>query len=213
MGHGLRSVDKVVEVADGHTIPATLCDTVLIYTMTDLGQKNNLHIEDVLFVKHLERRLLSLMPLIEQIHDVRLSRQNMVQIYFDGEQSPVTIPMPNYHLFASSASANPNKSTPPQKSNKKKISLDLLYQRMGCRSIKTLLPANQEQIWDDVEVILKNDIISTSDHNIATIRKRRRNMFSEPNSSLQPGQKLCLDKIKSPHKLGLGLLPPSCGCI
>ena len=91
---------------------------------------------------------------------------------------------------------------------------------MGCRSKKTLLSANQAQIWDDVEVILKNDIISTSNHNINTIRKRRRNMFSEPNSNLQPGQKLCLDIIKSPHKLSViqntsysYYLPTCCGCI
>ena len=110
-----RSIDKVVEVADGHTVPATLCGTVLIYTMTDLGQKNNLCIEDVLFVRHLERRLFSLMSLIEENHDIHLSQQKGVKIYLDGEQSLVTIPMPNYHLFASSAPANPNKSTPPQK--------------------------------------------------------------------------------------------------
>ena len=91
---------------------------------------------------------------------------------------------------------------------------------MGCRSIKILLSTNQAQIWDDVEVILKNDIISTSNHNINTIRKRRRNMFSEPNSNLQPGQKLCLDIIKSPHKLSViqntsysYYLPTCCGCI
>ena len=199
----IRSVNKVVEVADGHTVPATLCGKVLVITSTDLGQKINLRIEDVLLVPNLERRLFSLMSLIEQDHDVRLSRNKGVQIYFSGERSPVTIPMPNYHLFASSASANENQLIKREKKNKKKISLDLIYQRMGCRSIKTLLSANQAEIWNDVEIIMKNDIISTSDHDIATIRKRKRNMHTEPDPNLQPGQKLCLDIIKSPHKISV----------
>ena len=57
----VRSANKVVEVADGHTVPATLCGTVLVITSTDLGQKINLRIEDVLLVPNLERRLFSLM--------------------------------------------------------------------------------------------------------------------------------------------------------
>ena len=69
----IYSVNKLVEVFDGHTVTATLFGTVLIYTTTDVGHKINLHIEDVLFVEHLERRLFSLMSLIEQNHDIRLT--------------------------------------------------------------------------------------------------------------------------------------------
>ena len=48
---------------------------------------------------------------------------------------------------------------------------------MDFRSIKTLLSANQAQVWDDVEVILNNDIISTSNHNKATIKKKAKYVF------------------------------------
>jgi len=64
-----------------------------------------------------------------------------------------------------------NKLIKKEKTDKKKICLDLIYQRMGCRSIKTLLSSYQAEVWNDVEIIMKNDIISTSDHDIATIRK------------------------------------------
>ena len=93
--------------------------------------------------------------------------------------------MPNYHVFASSASDTNNKLIKKEKTDKKKICLDLIYQRMGCRSIKTLLSSNQAEVWNDVEIIMKNDIISTSDHDIATIRKRKRNMFTEPDPNKQ----------------------------
>ena len=83
------------------------------------------------------------MSLIEQDHDVLLSKKYGVQILFSGESSKVTLPMPNYHLFASAGIDKTQDIKPNTSANKKKVDLDLLYRRMGNRSIKTLLSANQ----------------------------------------------------------------------
>ena len=83
--------------------------------------------------------------------------------------------MPNYHLFASCGIDKANDVMASPKSinpKKKKIDLDLLYRRTGCRSIKTLLSANQADVWNDTTVNVTTDLISTSDHHIATIKKR-----------------------------------------
>ena len=78
-----------------------------------------------------------------------------------------------------------------------------MYKRLGHRSIKTLLSSNKDEIWDDTEIKLQNDLVSTSDHYIATIQKRARNTETTPDTTLQPGRLLCLDLIKSPTKVGL----------
>jgi len=112
--------------------------------------------------------------------------------------------MPNYHLFASQVKDGDNtlhkKKSP---NNKHSIHLDLLYRRLECISVKTLLSANKADVWDDSYITVQNDIISTSDHHIATIHKQRRNLQSEPDKALKPGQMLCLDLIYSPPKKGL----------
>ena len=100
--------------------------------------------------------------------------------------------MPNYHLFASSASVrskhNTNNGNKKSHKNKKSnVPLELLCMRMGCRNVKTLLSANKENLWHDVNIIVNNDIISDVNHHIATIRKKNRNTSAVQNSKLQPG--------------------------
>ena len=106
-------------------------------------------------------------------------KKNGVQIYLQGEQFPISINMPNYHLFASSAytkqTMKQNKKQQIMSTKKINVPLELLYMRTGCRNIKTLLSANQENLWEDINVILNNDIISNTNHHIATIRKTNRN--------------------------------------
>ena len=155
---------------------------------------------NVLFVPQLSTRLFLLMSLIEQGHDVHLSKSQGVQIYFSTITSPVTLPMPNYHLFASSALSTRNNPIKLTTIKKQETDLDLLYWCLGCRSIKTLLSANRENLWEDSNIIVRNDLISTSDHHIATICKKNRIKHSTPDSSIKPGQILCLDIVKNPAK-------------
>ena len=110
------------------------------------------------------------MSLIDQNHDLKLSKRNGPQIYLNGERFPITINMPNYHLFASTASIKLQKTTNMEK-NKSNIPLELLYMRIGCGSIKTLISANTENLWNDINVTLTHDIISETNHHNATIRK------------------------------------------
>ena len=115
---------KTVEVADGTSVPANLSGTIKLTVFTEIHDTVYLTLTDVLYVPQLSRRLFSLMSLIEQGHDFSLSRTKGIQIYFCDIASPVSMPMPNYHLFASYAAADMN-SKPH--GNKQKIDLDLLY--------------------------------------------------------------------------------------
>ena len=140
------------------------------------------------------------MPLIEQGHDIRLSRKHGVQIYFTATNSLVTLKLPNYHLFASGATSSPSYMNTFSRKNKQKIELDLLYRRLGCRSIKTLLSANHADLWDDSTIVVHAHLLSSSDHDIATIRKRNWCTHTEPDPSLKPGQILCFDIVQNPEK-------------
>ena len=68
---------------------------------------------------------------------------------------------------------------------------------MGCRNIKTLLSANQAELWKDTTAIISNDIVSENDHHIATIRKHNRNTTRELNPNIKRGDVLCLDIIRN----------------
>ena len=187
----------MVEVADGHNVPAEFSGTAIISTKNDAGENITLCLIDVLHVPNLERKLYSFMSLIDQNHDVKLSKRNGAQIYLQGECFPISINMPNYHLFASSARTKQNTQTILASTMKINFPLELFYMRTGCRSIKTLLSANQENLWQDVNIIIKNDIISDTDHHIETIRKKKRNTSRINNPNLKAGQIICLDMIKN----------------
>ena len=78
--------------------------------------------------------------------------------------------------------------------------MDLLYQCLGCRSIKTLLLANQANLWANASIIVRNDLILTSDHDIVTIHKQNHIKSATSNPLLKPGQILCLDIVKNTAK-------------
>ena len=75
--------------------------------------------------------------------------------------------------------------------------------QMGCSNIKTLLSANQAELWEDTTVVISNDIISENDHHIATIKKANRNMTHKPNPKLKPGDVICLDIIQNISRTSL----------
>ena len=74
-----------------------------------------------------------------------------------------------------------------------------MYNRMGCRSIQTLLSANEDSVWDDTTIHVNNDLISMSDHDIARIRKWKRNKVAEVDPHLKPGQILCMVSYTAVH--------------
>ena len=116
---------------------------------------------------------------MNQGHLVLLSKKYGVQILFEGELAYVTFPMPNYHLFTSNTvELNTDIDKLEQDLNTKEknqlqsIDLDLAYRIFWCESAKTLLSASQFNIWKDATMNVNADLISTSDHHIATIRKK-----------------------------------------
>ena len=194
---------KSVEVADGFAVSAPSSGTVIIDVVTDQNDDIKIRIHNVLYVPGLAQRLFSLMSLIEEGHNLTLSNKKGIMFNF-GKHVTVTMKLPNNHLFASQAVAE-RKVIKLRKTerNNKEIGLDLFYKRLGHRSIKTFLSANKDDIWDNTEIKLQNDLVSTSDHYIATIQKRARNTDVEPDTKLKPGKLLCLYLIKSLTKVGL----------
>ena len=54
------------------------------------------------------------------------------------------------------------KSKPQKKIPKKKVSLELLHQRLGHISKKSLLAGDTENIWQDIEIRVDPDPLCTS---------------------------------------------------
>ena len=138
---------KSVEVADGFTVSAPSSGTVIIDVLTDQNDDIKIRIHNVLYVPGLAQRLFSLMSLIKEGHDVTLSNKKGIMFNF-GKLVTVTTKLLNYHLFASQA-VTQRQVIKQRKTEryKKEIGLDLLYKRLGHRSIKTLLSANKD---DDI---------------------------------------------------------------
>ena len=139
------------------------------------------------------------MALIQDEPDVTLSKTHGIEFNI-GKHITVTTSLPNYHVFPSQAIINEKTNRKP---NKKNIVIDIIYKRLGYRSIKTLLLANMDKICDDFGLQLQSDIILTSAHHITTFRKKARNKYSEPDEKILPRQKLCMDLISSPSKIGI----------
>ena len=74
---------------------------------------------------------------------------------------------------------------------------------MGCRNIKTLLSANQDDIWKDTSIVISHDLILENDHHIATIQKTNRNKKRQSNPNMKPGDIICLDIIKNTSTLSV----------
>ena len=191
---------KMIEVADGSSTLVEFSGTVHLHIFTETHEKLILTLQNVLYVPTLSRCLFYLTSLIEQGYDVKLSRKKGVQIFFDQTQSPVTLKMTNYHPFASAAMPKPSSTSAISAKNKQKIDLDILYRRLGFRSIKSLLSANQADLWHDSMIVVRTYFISSSNHDIATIRNRNQHKHTESDTSLKPGQILCLDIVQNPTK-------------
>ena len=191
--------DRIIEVADGSTVTCTQSGTICIKTFTENLENITIYMEGVLHAPQLIRRLFSLMSLIEQNHMVQLSNSG-IKLFFKGQNTPVHMNLPNYHLFASNTLAF-DKSEPS--STKQKIDLKLLYHRMGCRGLDTLLSASKSGVWADVEARFGKETVADCDHHIATIRKANRKRTANVDPNLKPGQVLSFDITYNPSKTGL----------
>ena len=110
-----------VEVADGSTMPAELSGTIILMFVIESYKWVSITLRNVLFVPQLSRCLFFPMFLIEQGNYVQLSKSCGVQIYFETINSPVTLPMSNYHLFALCAFSAKTKYYPISTEKNKKL--------------------------------------------------------------------------------------------
>ena len=94
----LREDHRLVEVANGYEVQATLSGTIVMPIFNDYGEKIHLRLEKVLYVPELTRRLFSLISLVDQQHKVLMSDSRGVQIWFKGERFPITLPSLNSML-------------------------------------------------------------------------------------------------------------------
>jgi transposase InsO family protein len=84
---------------------------------------------------------------------------------------------------------------------KKKILLELLHRRLGHAAVKTLLAADQSNLYDDVKIEFE-PTGPCLDCQIATIRSANRGKKSVGESTI-PGQVNFLDIIQNPSRTGL----------
>ena len=64
---------KLIENVDGSSIPVEFSGTIQLHVFTESHEKLILNLPNVLYIPTLSRCLFSLMSLIEQVHDVKLS--------------------------------------------------------------------------------------------------------------------------------------------
>ena len=63
---------------------------------------------------------------------------------------------------------------------RKKIDLELLHQRLGHRSTRSLLAGDTANVWEDVELIIDPDPFCTSCHISSLNKKARSNIPLKP---------------------------------
>jgi hypothetical protein len=153
-----------VEAADGHVIRCSVTGRIWISMLDDNGQKLSAFLTDVMYVPGLSRRLFSVTQFAQHGHHAMIQQHGTV-LLFGSCQSPVTIP---HHKHRGCMASNllvihPGDTLGPttyhnvpayrnKDNNKKCLPLELLHQRLGHRKCRTLLAANEHQLWEDVTI-------------------------------------------------------------
>jgi len=210
----LRTVDKIIEVADGNTIPCTQMGEVVIKIMDDHGKR----LLNVLHVPELTQRLLSTSSVTTAGHSIEFNG-NFVTIHLGGKcgNTPVTIPINDANDFQAfpvhdidkqeimvSNTNHTEQNTPAENSDehrKNKMDFDILRTRLAHRSVRAILYANQYGLWKDTSVSLSPDPLCSS-IDFAVLKQRARSKNIQSRASHQY-ERLDIDIINSPSSQSL----------
>ena len=145
----LEDTDKYIEVADGHHVTVKQKDQARIQMYNDNGKTFIATLYNVILAPDLCNRLFSMITLINAGHTF-LFHKGFCTVYFGSEKkNAVTLPhsAQRKHSFLGKIKDMSKKNKLPAR---KKIDLDLLHQRLGHRSTRSLLAGDTANVWEDV---------------------------------------------------------------
>ena len=106
-------------------------------------------LHNVLLAPDLCDRLFSIITLINSVHTCPVHK-GFCMVYFGADKiNAVTLPhsAQRKHAFTGKVKDMPKKNKFPAR---KKMSLELLHQRLGHRSTRSLLSGDTDNVWEDV---------------------------------------------------------------
>ena len=136
----LEDTDKFIEVANGHHVTAKQKGSVRIQMFDDNGETFIATLYNVLLAPDLCDRLFSIITLMNAGHTC-LFHKGFCTVYFDAkEENAVTLPhIPvRKHAFMVKIMES-SKKNPKRNPKRKKIALELMHQRLGHRSTRSLI--------------------------------------------------------------------------
>jgi len=190
-----------VEVADGHIIKCPATGKIKIEMLDDDGNTLEVKLHDVMYVPGVSRRLFSITRFIHHGHHATFTKGTTV-LQFTPSKATVSIAhATKAAVFAADSTVTNNGSanyhevpafrSSANRSRQKRLPLELLHARLGHRKCRTLLSANEHQLWKDVSIRMSPETGCLS-CGIATARSAACNTEHHSGAS-RPGKYIFLD--------------------
>jgi transposase InsO family protein len=202
-----------VEVADGHIIKCSTTGDVPIKMQDDDGEEFTATLKDIMYVPGLSRRLFSITKFARHGH-MAVIKDNGITLYFEPNSTAVTlsalaggnnlaadIRVHQQNAISGEFHATPSARQRDHTNNKKRLSLELLHNRLGHRKCRTLLAAGEHNLWADVTVRMSPESGCLS-CGISTIRATARNKEQHTGASA-PGEYVFMDILHPITATGL----------
>jgi hypothetical protein len=206
-----------VEGADAHIIRCSTTGKVKISMLDDHGDPLVAELHGCMYVPGLSRRLFSITRFATNGHHASITKDN-VTLYFGPQACPVTIPLCNGLKLLPWGNTSqehwliPDCSVSRRGQNHVKyVNLSLLHDRFGHRAIRTLLSADEHNVWHDTKIQIEpeTDCVSCQ---IATIRTTNRNKLPHTPAS-HPGATVFMDILHCKSSPGLTPKPSHAYCL
>ena len=159
----LEDTDKFIEVADVHHVTAKQKGSVRIQMFDDNRKTFVATLYNVLLAPDLCDRLFSIITLMNAGHTC-LFHKGFCTVYFGAkEDNAVKLPHSSVrkHAFVVK-SMEISKKNPIKNPKRKKIALELMHQRLGHRSTRSLIAGDTANVWEDVDLKIDPDPFCTS---------------------------------------------------
>ena len=154
----METVDKFVEVADGHYVPGKQQGKVRIRMHDDVGRPFQIVLEEVLYILALAERLFLILMCTDKGHKC-LFDNGYCTISFGSEGgNAVTLSQHHEHQRTLPTKIRDQKWKPARS----RISLERLHQRLGHRATRSLIAADTAGLWADTEIWMSPDPFCTS---------------------------------------------------
>ena len=157
----LEDMDKFIEVADGHHVTAKQKGSVRIQTCDDKGKKFIATLYNLLLALDLCDRLFSIITIINAGHTCIFHR-GFCTVYFGAKENNAVTLLHIAHRKNAFTGKNQDVSKKNKFPARKKIALELLHQRLGHRSTRSLLAGDNANVWKYVELRIYPDPFCTS---------------------------------------------------